>query len=256
VPGVEKPVALIATSEKGGVTLKLSVNIPGGHSSFPGKATSIDVLAKALYDLRSHPFPPDIAPSLADFIEYVSPEMPFHQKLVMGNSWLFKPLIYNIYSQTPMGDACIRTTMVPTIINAGVKSNVVPTIATASVNFRNLPGTSIDEVIAHTQKAINNDQVKISVMPVPREATFTSSPDSMGFQAMMSPVKHHFDDAIVSPFILIGGTDSRHFKDITPNIYRFSPMIDPIGFHGVDEQLKISDYSKTIGFYHEFILNL
>jgi carboxypeptidase PM20D1 len=137
-----------------------------------------------------------------------------------------------------------------------VKSNVVPTIATASVNFRNLPGTSIDEVIAHTQKAINNDQVKISVMPVPREATFTSSPDSMGFQAMMSPVKHHFDDAIVSPFILIGGTDSRHFKDITPNIYRFSPMIDPIGFHGVDEQLKISDYSKTIGFYHEFILNL
>lgn len=256
IPGIDKPVALIGTSEKGGVTLELSVNIPGGHSSFPGKATAIDVLAKALVDLRSHPFSPNIAPSIADFIEYTAPEMPFHQKLVMGNSWLFKPLIYNIYSQTPMGDATIRTTMVPTIIDAGVKSNVVPTIATAKVNYRTLQGTSVKDVIEHTKKAINNEQIKIAVMPVPREATFTSSADSMGFQEMMSPLKHHFEGAIVSPFLIIGGTDSRHFKDVTPNIYRFSPMIDPIGFHGVDEQLKISDYSKSIGFYHEFILKL
>lgn len=256
VPGMEKAVALVGTSEKGGITLELTVDIPGGHSSFPGKETAIDVLSKALVNLRSKPFAPAFSPSVQDFIAYTAPEMPFGQRLVMANQWIFKPLIYRIYSSTPIGDAMIRTTMVPTIINSGVKSNVIPTIAKAKVNYRILPGNTIEGVIEHTRNAINDDRVNIDVMPVPREATAASSPDSAGFQMLMQPLKHHFDDAVVSPFLMIGGTDSRHFSKVTPNIYKFSPMIDPIGFHGVDEQLKVSDYGKAINFYYSLIKSL
>jgi carboxypeptidase PM20D1 len=256
VPGIERPVALIGTSEKGYVTLELEVNIPGGHSSFPASVTSIDVLSKALSDLRKHPFPAGFAPSVKDFIDYIAPEMPFLEKTVMGNRWLFQPLIYKIYSGSAVGDAMIRTTMVPTILQAGVKENAIPTIARAKVNYRLLPGTSLEEVIAHTKKAINNDLVSIKVMPGPKLGTQTSSPDSVAFRSMMAPLKHHFEDPVVAPFLMIGGTDSRHFYNVTPNIYKFSPMIDPIGFHGIDEQLKISDYKKTLGFYHDFIRSL
>jgi carboxypeptidase PM20D1 len=124
------------------------------------------------------------------------------------------------------------------------------------VNYRLLPGTTVEEVIAHTRKAIGNDLVEITQVGEPKQGTVSSSPDSSAFRSMMSPLKHHFDDPVVAPFLMIGGTDSRHFYGVTPNIYKFSPMIDPIGFHGVDEQLNISDYQKTLGFYHDFIRSL
>jgi carboxypeptidase PM20D1 len=169
---------------------------------------------------------------------------------------VFKPLIYRIYGSTPVGDAMIRTTMVPTIIHAGVKENVIPTVAKAKVNYRTLPGNSVEFVVEHTRNAIDDERVKISVVPKPKEASTASSPDSASFKSLMQPLKHHFDDAVVSPFLMIGGTDSRHFSKVTPNIYKFSPMIDPIGFHGVDEQLKIADYGKAINFYHSLIISL
>ena len=256
VPGMNKPVALVGTSEKGFVTLELTVDIPGGHSSFPGKETSIDILSKALVNLRSQPFEPNLSPSVKDFMAYTAPEMRFTEKLVMANPWMFKPLIYRIYSATPVGDAMIRTTMVPTIIHAGVKENVIPTIAKAKVNYRTIPGNTVDQVVEHTRKAFNDERVKITVVPKPKEASAASSPDSASFKSLMQPLKHHFDDAVVTPFLMIGGTDSRHFSEVTPNIFKFSPMIDPIGFHGVDEQLKIADYGKAINFYNSLIISL
>ncbi len=256
VPGMDKPVALVGTSEKGGVTLELTVQIPGGHSSFPARETSLDVLAQALVHLRSKPFPASIAPSVEDFIEYIGPEMPFGQRLVMTNLWLFKPLLYRVYSASPTGDAMIRTTMVPTIAQAGDKVNVIPTIAKAKVNYRILPGNTTEDVVAHTRKAIGDERVHIAVLPPPREASPYSSPDSAGFRSLMQPIKHHFEDAVVAPFLMIGGTDSRHFYGVSPNIYKFSPMVDPIGFHGVDEQLRVSEYPKAIGFYLDWIKKL
>jgi carboxypeptidase PM20D1 len=251
-----KAVALIGTSEKGFLTLELTVEIPGGHSSFPAKETSIDVMAKAITNLRSQPFPAQMSTSVQDFMNYIAPEMPFINKLALGNLWLFKPVVYKMYGKSAVGDAMIRTTMVPTVIQGGVKGNVIPTVVKAKVNFRTQPGTTIEDVIAHTRKAINDERVQIEVLLPNVEASPVSSPDSTAFRTIMSPLKHHFDDPVVAPFLMIGGTDSRHFYNVTPNIYKFSPMIDPIGFHGVDEQLKISDYQKTLGFYHDFLRSL
>ena len=46
VPGLNKPVALIATAEKGYMTLDLSVTKKGGHSSMPDNETAIDIFVK------------------------------------------------------------------------------------------------------------------------------------------------------------------------------------------------------------------
>ncbi len=256
VPGMHKPVALVGTSEKGGVTLELTVQIPGGHSSFPARETAVDVLSHALVKLRSEPFPPGISASVQDFLEYTGPEMPFPQRMVMSNLWLFKPLVYKIYGASPTGDAMIRTTMVPTIVQAGVKVNVIPTIAKAKVNYRILPGNSTEDVVAHTRRAIGDERVQIAVVKPSREPSPYASPDSLGFQSLMQPVKHHFEDAVVAPFLMIGGTDSRHFYGVSPNVYKFSPMVDPIGFHGVDEQLQADAYPKAIGFYLDWMKEL
>ena len=56
VPGMSQPIALIATAEKGYMTLELSVSKSGGHSSMPEAETALDILTKAIVRLRSTPF--------------------------------------------------------------------------------------------------------------------------------------------------------------------------------------------------------
>src|SRR6185369_2322133 len=79
IPNMTKPVALLGTAEKGYMSLLLSVEKNGGHSSMPDKETSIDILAKALVRLRENPFEAKFSQPTNDFIRAIGPEMPFLQ---------------------------------------------------------------------------------------------------------------------------------------------------------------------------------
>ncbi len=121
VPGIDKPVALIGIAEKGYVSLSLSANIQGGHSSMPGKETSIGILSDAVSKLQSHPFPAHFCEPVEQFLDHVGPEMPFFTKMAMANRWLFKSMIIGKYEKTNSGNATVRTTTAPTIFRAGEK---------------------------------------------------------------------------------------------------------------------------------------
>jgi len=55
---------------------------------------------------------------------------------------------------------------------------------------------------------------------------------------------------------MIGGTDSRYFSILSDNIIKFSPMIDPIGFHTIDERVSIKSFGMNLWFYEQLIRNL
>ena len=95
-------------------------------------------------------------------MEHIGPEMPFLKKIIFANRWLFKGIIIGIYEKTGSGNALERTTIAPTILQAGVKENVIPTLAQATVNFRLLPGDSSSGVIERVKKVIDDERVNIS----------------------------------------------------------------------------------------------
>ena len=68
-----------------------------------------------------------------------------------------------------------------------------------------------------------------------------------------------YPDALVSPFLVIAGTDAKHFDPIAEDIYRFSPMIinpDNIkSFHGLNERIAVKDFKKAVQFYQQLIQN-
>lgn len=254
VPGMTKPVALIGTSEKGYLSLDLTVNKHGGHSSMPEKETALDILIEALSKLHEHPFDANFSPSTEGFISHVGPEMPFGQRLVFANTWLFKSLVISIYEQSAGGNAIVRTTMVPTILHAGVKDNVVPSQAKATVNLRLLPGDDSESVITKLKEIIHDDRVEITRMgDFTAEASAISPEDGPGYKLVDETVHKIFEGTVTTPFMMIGGTDSRLMEPISKNIIKFSPMIDPIGFHGIDERVSIQSYADTIWFF-ELIL--
>jgi carboxypeptidase PM20D1 len=256
IPGITKPVALLGTAEKGYMSLKLSVTAQGGHSSMPEKETSIDILSKALYNLRNHPFEPNFTEPMKGFMENLGPEMPFVQRMAFANPWLFKKLILGTYSQSNTGDAMIRTTIVPTIIEAGIKDNVVPTVATAVVNFRLLPGHASGQAIEDVKKKISDDRVVVEPLSTLSEASPVTPVKSFGYQKIAATIQRSYPNVITSPFLVIGATDSRHFSEVSSNIIKFSPMIDPIGFHGIDERVSLESYKTALWFYEQLLRDL
>src|SRR5207237_966098 len=58
ITGVAAPVALIGIAEKGYVTVELTAQAEGGHSSMPPPATAVGILAAGLTRLEAHQMPP------------------------------------------------------------------------------------------------------------------------------------------------------------------------------------------------------
>jgi carboxypeptidase PM20D1 len=257
VPGMTIPVALLGTSEKGYLSMIMSVEKNGGHSSMPEAETSIDILTRAIGRLRENPFQADFSPSTQHFMQALGPEMPFTNKMAFANFWLFKPMVTGIYESSAAGNAMIRTTLAPTIINAGMKDNVVPTVATATINIRMLPGDSSREIIERLKVIIDDDRVKLTPMTAfSAEPSDVTSPDSFAYRKIDTIIKRSFDGVVSTPFLMIGGTDSRHFAEVSDGIIKFSPMIDPIGFHGVDERVSLESFKTSLWFFEQLLKDL
>ena len=259
IPDLEEDVALIGIAEKGFVSLELAVQIEGGHSSMPEKETAIDVLAQAIVKLKRNPFPATISPPLEGFIENLGPEMPFVNKMVFANKSLFKSVITGIYSGSGSGNALVRTTTSPTIFNSGVKDNIIPLSASATINFRVIPGETIDYVVNRVKQTIDDERITVKTGAFISEASKVSSTTSFGYKTLHKTISEIYPTALIAPNLVIGATDSRHFKDISDNIYRFSPFKinqDNIkSFHGLNERLPVNDFENSIRFYHQLIKN-
>lgn len=255
LPGISNA-ALIATAEKGYMSVEMEVNINGGHSSYPAEETALDVLLKAVRNIRENQMPIKITEATQDFFDNIGPEMPFLQKMVFANQWLTKPILINSFNKDPKTAAMLHTTTVPTMMNVGIKDNVIPTVAKATVNFRILPGESSDEVLKHVSKVINDKRVIIKTIGTVSEPSNVTDDKSYGFQHVATTAKQNFGGTTTTPFLLIGATDSRHFVKVSKDIIKFSPMIDPIGFHAIDERVSLESYRRSLSFFENLIRGL
>jgi carboxypeptidase PM20D1 len=260
VPGVSKPVALVGIAEKGYMTLELSVQHEGGHSSMPPPENAIGILSSAIHNLERNPFPAKLEGATLLFFNTVGPEMPLSMRFLLANQWLFFPLIKSQLKKSNTMNALIRTTIAPTVIKAGSKENVLPQIARAKINFRLYPGDSAEYVIGHVKKAINDPRVHVSRSEHAwNEASFESDVKSESFMVLQRTISQAFPDSIVAPFLMVAGTDTKHYAEISDNIFRFLPVRlaseDLKRIHGTNERLKLENYQEIIKFYIQLIRN-
>ncbi|MGB8492004.1 MAG: M20 family peptidase [Bacteroidales bacterium] len=259
VPMISKPVALVGISEKGYLSVNMTVEMEGGHPAYPAKESAITILSKAVDNIVSNQMKTNISEPVNEFISYIGPEMPFYARAIFANKWLFKGLILNIYEGGRSSNALVRTTTAPTIFNAGMKDNVIPSKAEAVVNFRILPGETSDNVIAHLKKTIGDDRVKIIKLEGFREPAVVSPVDVPGFRIINKTIRQVYPEAIVAPTMMLAASDSRKYNEISKNIYNFAPIIvnqeDLARTHGLNERNKIEDFKRGIGFYYLLIIN-
>ncbi len=245
-----RPVAVIGVVEKGYVNIDLTVEIPGGHSSMPFPETSIDVLNKAIEKIRAKQMPAIITPPVQELLNRVVAGSSFVNRMALSNQWLFKSMLVSQLEKDKGTNALIHTTLVPTIVKAGIKDNVIPSVAKATFNSRILPGQTSDDVVNFVKQAINDERVQVQKQTIslmePSAITSTSHPM---FQKMEAVVYKTVPQVLVSPYLMIGATDSRYFRSFSDAVLNFSPMRDAKGFHGIDERIGLNDLKSMIFFY-------
>jgi len=260
VPNVSKPVAMVGIAEKGYVSVELTVESEGGHSSMPPKHTAIGILSTAIHKLERNQLPLRMDGPARQQFGTLAPEMSFAMKMVFANLWLFGGLVKRQLAASPATNAMARTTTAPTMFEAGVKENILPTKARAVVNFRLLSGDTIASVIEHVRQTVDDPRVKIEPLKgFGGEPSFVSDTASPSFSALEHTIRQVFPKVIVAPGLVMAATDSRHYADLTNGIYRFTPMwvrpgdLDRV--HGTNERISIADYEQAVRFYMQLICN-
>ena len=261
VAGISAPVALVGIAEKGYVTVALTAQAEGGHSSMPPDETAVGMLAVGITRLEHHQMPRAIRGPTAAMFDYLGPEMPFGPRLVMANRWLLGGVLAGKFGATPQGNAMLRTTTAPTVLQAGIKENVLPSSARALVNFRILPGDSVQGVVEHVRRTVRDS--RISVEPLPgtmNNPSAVTSVDAEPFQLLARTIRQVVPEAVVAPWLVVGGTDSRHYARLTPNVLRFVGAAigrdDLRRVHGTDERVGVQAYGTAVRVYLQLLKNV
>jgi len=248
IPGIESPVAMVNLAEKGFASFRLIVETRGGHSSQPPKDNTIGMLARAIVELEANQLPYKLVEPINYQFEYMGAELPFFKKLAFANPWLFKKPILEALNA--------HTTTAPTIIEGGVKNNVIPTLAEATINFRILPGESIETVQAHIERTVG-DKIKVEPVGFLTNPSPVSGIDSEAFKTLETTIRSVFPNTIVVPGLVGGGTDARYFYEVSEDVFRFYPIrIGPDSmtrFHGIDEKISKENYLEIIEFTYQLI---
>jgi carboxypeptidase PM20D1 len=264
VPGVDVPLAIIAPAEKGIVTLELKARGAGGHSSVPPKQSSIGILAAAIANLEANQFPRDFSHT-QKFLESVADEMGLVNRMVMKNLWLFKPVVMASLANDAQAQAGMRTTTAATVISGGIKANVLPIDATAKVNFRILPGETPDTVRQRVIDVIDDARVSVDfdtsgqrgMGPSPVSPT-----EGYGWDQITSAIRDTAapERIVITPRLLVAATDTRHYRNLTSNHYRFTYMALPVGdlgtIHGTNERIGVKTLNDTVRFFHRLMSGL
>jgi len=260
LPSVKQALAMVGILEKGYANIKLSAKSLGGHSSTPPKNTPLVRLSKLVSDIEDHfPFKSQMIPEVQAIFEKAGPYMKGILRFMFVNLWLFKPLIVNLLPKvSPYGRALLSTTIAFTMAKASDQANVIPSEAYIIANLRTHPIQNVNESFKVIEDLAKKYQVEVELLEH-REASAMTDIHSEAYQYLEEMIKLSFKDVDVSPYVMLGGTDSRFFNDISSGVLRFSPIrmdqSELSKMHGHNESIKISTLVEAVQFYQNIIKN-
>lgn len=256
--GVQEEFAMVGVSEKGVADVILTVFGEPGHSSTPRKTDSTVRLIKAIRKIEKNKFRSDISPVLEVMLKSIASKSGFAFRFIFANLWLFKPVVKKILETNGETAAMIRTTVALTELSGANQINIIPPKATAGFSVRIAPGESAEEAV-NKIRSVAGENAEVYA-----EYEFEPSPvsdfTSEAFSFISDMVKRVYPNVNAVPYIMTGGTDSKHFAKICPNVFRFGGFRftdeNRAGMHGNNEFLSVENYYSGIDFYIELLRNL
>jgi len=153
----------------------------------------------------------------------------------------------------------LRTSIVPTMIQAGFRSNVIPSQAEACLDIRALPDEDISKLVAEIGKVIGDPAVELVPSKRGRPSAPASRMDTEMFRALERTQKRLYPGAIVLPSMLTGATDMAQLRARGVQAYGFGPLANADnlgGAHSDDERIEESAIQQLFRFLWYTVLDV
>lgn len=257
VPG--RPFFMVANAEKYGYWLRLLRRGVGGHGSMPTGRGALERMVPALARLLEKRRPMRINSTMLAFFSRLAEHWdilaPFRDD---GDPDTLARLIEdNNLAALPALGAVLRDTVSLNMLNAGVKINVIPDRAEAFLDCRLLPETEGEEFLSYIKDALADPEMEVDVFMDMERAPASPHTGSL-FDAIAETVGSVYPEAVVSPFMLSGLSDSRFFRARGVPCYGIIParlgLADLARIHGVDERIAVRDIKEGTRFLFELIV--
>ncbi len=252
-PGVSGKCALVGIGEKGGVNLNFSLESAGGHSATPPVHSVLGQLSDAVCRIEKHPFKCQLTKPVAEMYDTLGRYSTFLYRMIFANLWLFLPVLDLLCKKTGGEmNAMMRTTVAVTKMEGSKAYNVLPSKASFGVNMRLLGNDTIESAMSHFRKVIGNDKIAIDLVNGMKASPYSDT-SCEEWERLCKVIRQTWPETIVSPYLMMACSDSRHYCRITDRVYRFSAMClsneERAMIHGNDERIPIATLLKTVEFY-------
>ncbi len=225
----------LCLSQKGFLTVRLTAQGGGGHSSNPFGTTSLEKIAHAICAIRA-------AMPAPRFTRLLSRAL--HELGVEQDAALLERLASSRESFPYVAD----TMAVTQVDGSSPSANVMPYDATATINFRLLPDQSIEELFALVRHACG-DAVEAEIVHATRAAR-EDAPSGAVYDALKDSFERFYPGVSFVPLFMCGGCDAIRYEAVTAQSVRILPYLvppcDEARIHGVDERISKRAYAQSI----------
>lgn len=259
IGGIHGNFAMVGVFEKGKADVKFTAKSTGGHASAPSQNTPIARLASLVDEFENHsPFKKKILPEVAAMFKKLSCYASFGMKLVLGNLWLFKPVLKAVLPKiSAQAGAMLKTTIAFTTQSGSDAYNVIPQEATLGANMRFIPHQGEKESLEIVKKIADKHDIEMEIIHA-NDYTPPVDINGDGYKLIEKVIDDTFPGLPSSPYVMTGATDAQFYQPICKNCIRFAPVIygpeQMKGMHGLNENIEYNCLPGAVRFYKNLIM--
>ncbi|MBR2823636.1 MAG: M20/M25/M40 family metallo-hydrolase [Clostridia bacterium] len=258
VGGIHGNFAMVGVFEKGKADVKLTARSHGGHASAPVKHSPAARLADFIHEAEHRRlFRRRMPREVQAMFETLAPYASFPLKLVLGNMWLFRPLLLQVLPMiSAQGGAMIQTTMAFTMLKGSDAYNVMPQEASLGVNMRFIPHQGMEESLGIVKRLAEKHGLEMEVFHA-TDCSAVTDIQGDAFRTVQRVIGETFPGCAGSPYVMTGATDARNYHRICDSVVRFAPVVygpeQMKGMHGLNENIEYNCLPGAVDFYQNLI---
>ena len=254
----------VQTVEKLPYRLELAARGVAGHGSVPLQNNSVVRLAKAISAIADWRSPIRLNETTYTYFERlasISPPDAGERYLAVLDSGRASEADEYFLAYEPRHASMLRSSLSPTIFDAGYRINVIPSESRASVDFRALPDENIQDYLEQIREVIGDDSIEVSLGQRNTRPAGQASINTTAFSAIEQNLQEHYG-VITLPTMSTGATDMAYLRARGVQCYGIGPAIDredaALGFgaHSDQERILISEMNRFVRFNWDLVIDI
>jgi len=253
----------IETTEKMPRRVTLVARAKPSHGSMPTLQNAVLILANAVARAGSWQTEVRVNETTRAYFQRmaeISGEEDAHRYNNVENSEESDAIQQHFLENFPYHYSISRTSVAPTVIDAGFRKNVIPSEASAILDIRMLPDENVEGFYAKLAAVIDDPRVEIVPEHIYRPAAPPSEIDNEMFQTLERVANEMYPDATVLPVMSTGATDMAQVRAKGMQAYGIGPartreeINSGFGAHGDNERIAEDAFVEFVEFMWKVVI--